>query len=70
MAQIGEAHGAAEAIKEAAAEFGFEFLDLLGERRLGDVAFFRGAGKGGGVGDGAEVAELVEFHGGAISRKP
>ena len=63
LAQIGETHGAAEAIEEAAAEFGFEFLDLLRERRLRDVAFFRGAREGRGVGDGAEVAELVEFHG-------
>ena len=67
FAEVGEANGAAEAIEEAAAEFGFEFENLLGERRLGDVAFFRGPGKGGGVGDGAEVAELVEFHGEVIS---
>src|SRR5437879_8123750 len=39
-AEIGEADGAAEAIEEAAAEFGFELLDLLGERGLRDVAFF------------------------------
>jgi hypothetical protein len=26
------------------------------------VAFFRSAGKRGGVGDGTEVTELVEFH--------
>src|SRR5882762_4050196 len=42
FAEIGEANGAAEAIKEAAAEFGFELLDLLRERRLRDVAFFGG----------------------------
>jgi len=29
---------------------------------LRDVGFFCRAGEGGGVGDGAEVAELVEFH--------
>jgi hypothetical protein len=64
FAEIGEADGAAEAVEEAAAEFGFEFLDLLGEGGLGDVAFFGGTGEGRSVGDGAEVAELVEFHGG------
>ncbi len=64
LAEIGEADGAAETIEEAAAEFGFEFLDLLGERGLSDVAFFGGAGEGAGVGDGGEVAELVEFHAG------
>jgi len=63
FAEVGEADGAAEAIEEAAAEFGFELLDLLGERWLRDVAFFGGSGEGAGVCDGAEVAELVEFHG-------
>ena len=31
FAQVGEAHGAAEAVEEAPAEFGFEFEDLLRE---------------------------------------
>ena len=62
VAQLGEADGAAEAIEEAATEFGFEFEDLLGERGLRDVAALGGTGEGTGVGDGAEVAELVEFH--------
>jgi hypothetical protein len=61
-AEFGEADGATESIEEAATEFGFEFEDLLGEGGLGDVAFFRSAGKRGGVGDGTEVTELVEFH--------
>ena len=69
FAEIGEADGAAEAIEEAAAEFGFELLDLLGEGRLGDVTFLGGAGEGTGVGDGGEVAELVEFHGRAVRPK-
>jgi len=63
FAGVGEADGAAEAVKETGAEFGFEFEDLLGERGLGDVGMFGGAGEAAGVGDGAEVAELVEFHG-------
>ncbi len=63
FAEIGEADGAAEAVEEAAAKLGFELLDLLGERRLRHVAFFGGAREGAGVGDGGEVAELVEFHG-------
>jgi hypothetical protein len=62
FAEIGEADGAAEAVEEAAAEFGFELEDLLGERGLRDVAFFGGSGEGAGVGDGGEVAKLVEFH--------
>jgi len=66
LAEISEADGAAEAIEEAPAEFGFEFLDLLGERGLRDVAFLCGAGERAGVGDGGEVAELVEFHKGSL----
>jgi hypothetical protein len=63
FAEVGEADGAAEAVEETATELGFELEDLLGERGLRDVAFFGGPGEGAGVGDGAEVAELVEFHG-------
>jgi len=62
FADLGEADGAAEAVEEAGAEFVFKFQDLLGERRLGDVRLFGGAAEGAGFGDGAEVAELVEFH--------
>ena len=63
FADFGEADGAAEAIEQADAEFGFEFEDLLRERRLGDVRMFGGSREAAGGGDGAEVAELVEFHG-------
>ena len=63
LAEFGEADRAAKAVEEAATEFGFELEDLLGERGLRDVAFFGGSGEGAGVGDGAEVAKLVEFHG-------
>ncbi len=59
FAEIGEADGAAEAIKEAAAEFRFELEDLLGERGLRDVAFLRGPGERARLGDSGEVAELV-----------
>ena len=34
FADVGEADGAAKAVEEAGAEFGFELEDLLGERRL------------------------------------
>ena len=61
-AQFGEADGAAEAIEETAAEFGFELKDLLGKGGLRDVTFFGGAGERAGIGDGGEVAKLVEFH--------
>jgi hypothetical protein len=36
---------------------------LLRKRRLRDVTLLGRAGEGVGVGDGAEVSELLEFHG-------
>lgn len=62
LADFGEAHGTAEAVEEASAEFVFEFADLLGERGLRDVGLAGGAAEAAGVDNGAEVAELVEFH--------
>ena len=62
FANIREADRAAEPVEEAGAEFVFEFADLLGERGLSDVGLFSGAAEGAGFGDGAEIAELVEFH--------
>jgi len=62
VAEFSEADGAAQPVEEAATELGFELQDLLRERRLRDVAALGGAGEGAGVGDGGEVAELVEFH--------
>jgi hypothetical protein len=63
LAGFGEAHGAAEAIEKAGAQFVFEFADLLREGGLGDVRLPCGAGEAAGVDDRAEVAELVKFHG-------
>ena len=62
FAGVGEADGAAETVKKADAEFGFEFQDLLGQRGLRDVGMFGGAREAAGVGYRAEVTELVEFH--------
>jgi hypothetical protein len=62
FADFGEADGAAETIKQAGAEFGFEFEDLLRKRGLRDMRVFGGAGETAGGGDGTEVAELVQFH--------
>ena len=45
------------------AEFVLELEDLLRKRRLRDVTLLGRAGEGVGVGDGAEVSELLEFHG-------
>ena len=62
FSQIGEADGAAEAVEKARAELVFEFEYLLGKRWLGDVGLFGRAAEGAGFGNGAEVAELVQFH--------
>jgi hypothetical protein len=63
LANFGEAHGAAEAIEEASAEFVFKLADLLRERGLGDVGLASSTAEAAGIDDGAEVAKLVEFHG-------
>lgn len=52
--------GFAAALKELAAEAGFEFLDLLGERRLGDADALGGASEVELFGYGEEVAELAK----------
>src|SRR5258705_507638 len=62
FANFGQADGAAETIEQANAEFGFEFQNLLRERRLRNVRVLGRAGKTASFSDGAEVAELVEFH--------
>jgi hypothetical protein len=64
LAEICKADGAAKAVEQACAELGFEFEDLLGKGRLGDVGLFGRAAEGAGFGNGAEVPELVQFHNG------
>ncbi len=59
---FGEADAAAEAVEELGAQVFLELQDLLGERGLRDVAALGGAGEVTGVGDGADVTELVDFH--------
>jgi hypothetical protein len=63
FARFREADRATEPIEEACAELVFELADLLGERGLGDMSKASGAAEAAGIDDGAEVAELVEFHG-------
>lgn len=63
LSHLREADGTAEAIKETTAEFVFQFADLLGKRRLRDVGEPSGAAETAGIDDGAEIAELVKFHG-------
>jgi hypothetical protein len=63
LTQLREAYAAAEAVEKTRTEFVLELEDLLGKRRLRDVRLFRGTGERKSFSDGAEVAELVEFHG-------
>ena len=51
--------GLAAALEEAAAQPGFEFLDLLRQWRLGDSNAFGGTAEVQFFGDGQEVAELT-----------
>jgi hypothetical protein len=62
LTEIGEADGTAEAVEKAGAKLVFEFEDLLGKRRLGDVGLLGRAAEGASLGDGAKIAELVQFH--------
>jgi len=62
LAVLGEPNGAAQAVEEAGAELVFQLENLLRKRRLGNVRLFGGAAERAGLGHGAEVAELVEFH--------
>jgi len=65
FADIGEADGTPQAIEKARSEFVLKFEDLLGERRLRDVGMLGGAAERTGLGHGAEVTELMEFHRGS-----
>ena len=61
LSNFGKTHGTAKAVEKARAELVFEFENLLRKRRLRDVRLLRSAGEGACVGDGAKVAELMEF---------
>ena len=62
QAELGELRRRALAPEQVAAEFGLQLLDGAGQRRLGDVAFFRGAREVERTADRQEVADLVHFH--------
>jgi hypothetical protein len=67
VAGVGEADGAALAGEELSAEGLLEAADLLREGGLGDAFLLGGFGEAAGFDDGAEVAELVEFHKAVVS---
>jgi hypothetical protein len=62
LAEFGETHGTAEAVKEAGAKLVFKFQDLLRQRRLRDVRLFGGTRERARVSNSAEVTKLVKFH--------
>jgi len=62
FAEIGQANGAAKPVKETRAKLVFEFENLLGKRRLRNVRLFSSTAEAAGFGDGAKIAELMEFH--------
>ncbi|MPN19387.1 hypothetical protein SDC9_166756 [bioreactor metagenome] len=55
-----------QALKERLTEFVLQLRQLVAERRLRDVDRAGGLGKAAVFGNGEKVAELAQFHGGAI----
>src|SRR6202022_2025929 len=53
-----------------AADLGLQLMDLLAERRLGDVQPGCGTAKVQLLGDGNEIAQLTKFHGTSLIRRP
>ncbi len=62
LAELGELSLRALAPEQIAAELALELADGAGERRLGDVAFLRGAREIEHPRHGEEIADLMHFH--------
>ena len=65
-ARLGHHCAASETMKELVSQFSFEVNDLLTERWLCDGAALRCPRKVAALGDGDDVAELLEFHRGIL----
>jgi hypothetical protein len=65
-AEVGQQHLAALAQEEGRAQFLLQLAHRLGEGGLRDAGFLRRLGEVQGAGDGEEIADLVELHGGAF----
>jgi len=59
---IGQHHAAGQAVEERLAQFLLQFLNLLAEGRLGNVAAFGGAAETSRFGNRHEISQLVNFH--------
>ena len=59
VAGFGQDRPSPESVEKLVADLAFQIQDLLAERRLGDMATFRGPREVARFGDGDEVAELV-----------
>jgi hypothetical protein len=64
--RVGQDDAAVEAVEKRLAQFRFQFLDLLAERGLGDVAAFGRAAETSRFGDRDEIGQLVNFHFGSL----
>jgi hypothetical protein len=62
MAEIGKDRLRPLAPEELAAKLALEMLDCAGERRLGDAALFRRAGKIERPSNGKKVSDLMHLH--------
>jgi hypothetical protein len=68
--ELRETNGTPQPVKEAGAEFVFELAYLLRERGLRDVGLLGAAAEAAGIGHGAEVPELVNFHRARLGNQP
>ena len=61
-ARLREVDPFADAVEQRYADAGFQRLDSFGDRGLGQVQLFGGAGKRSGLGDGDECLQFIPFH--------
>jgi hypothetical protein len=67
LAGLGHAHLLAAAVEQGRTQLVLQLLDLVRQRRLRDVQALRRAGEVQRLGDGVEVAEVAQFHGGVAA---
>ena len=63
LACFGDDDALADAVKQPMADLGLELLDLVRQRRLGDVNGLRRAGEIEMFGECREITQMTQFHG-------
>ncbi len=62
LAHRGEDHAAGAALEQRRAELALELMDAARQRRLGELQMPRRGAQTAALGDGNNVAKLIEFH--------